>query len=295
MRAWKGDRSMPVPIFRDIEAIRTLVSQRRHLGQKVALVPTMGALHEGHLRLVDEGLRLAQAIIVSIFVNPLQFGPHEDFSRYPRDLEHDIELLESRPNVHLFMPTTEVMYPQGPGKTVIDLPGLTNVLCGVSRPTHFSGVATVVAKLLNIVTPDVAIFGQKDAQQLVVIQRMVQDLNFPTKIVGVPTVRESSGLAMSSRNRYLTDLQKERAAAIFRTLNDAQRLVRSGQVSMVRTLTDTVKGVLESSGLDPEYVHVVDPDSLQELMVVGRDIPALLAVAVHLGSARLIDNIRLDG
>lgn len=286
---------MPVPIFRDIEAIRTLVSQRRHLGQKVALVPTMGALHEGHLRLVDEGLRLAQVIIVSIFVNPLQFGPHEDFSRYPRDLGHDIELLESRPNVLLFMPTTEVMYPQGPGKTVIDLPGLTNVLCGVSRPTHFSGVATVVAKLLNIVTPDVAIFGQKDAQQLVVIQRMVQDLNFPTKIVGVPTVRESSGLAMSSRNRYLTDLQKERAAAIFRTLNDAQRLVRSGQVSMVRTLTDTIKGVLESSGLDPEYVHVVDPDSLQELMVVGPDIPALLAVAVHLGSARLIDNIRLDG
>lgn len=286
---------MPVPIYRDIEAVRALVNERRHLGQKVALVPTMGALHEGHLRLVDEALRFAQAIIVSIFVNPLQFGPKEDFSRYPRNLEHDIALLESRPNLHLFMPTTDVMYPQGPGKTVIELPGLTNVLCGVSRPTHFSGVATVVAKLLNIVTPDYAVFGQKDAQQLVVIQRMVQDLNFPTKILGVPTVRESSGLAMSSRNRYLTHDQKERAATIFATLNDAQRFVQSGQVSLAQPLAETVRRRLESLGLDPEYVHIVDPVSLQEIVGVGPDVPALLAVAVHLGSARLIDNIRLDG
>jgi pantoate--beta-alanine ligase len=262
------------------------------VGKTVALVPTMGALHAGHLALVAKAAEIADKVVVSIFVNPLQFGPSEDFSRYPRDLTLDMEKLAHLGKADLiFNPSVEVMYPGGVSLTTVIVGEMSQVLCGRSRPTHFAGVTTVVTKLLHIVQPDVAVFGQKDAQQLAIIRQMVHDLNFPVKVVGVATVREPSGLALSSRNRYLSPEQKEKASYLYRGLKSAEILFRNGE-RRAEVLAAQVKKTLAQAELCAEYVECVDFESLRQVEIIER--PVTLALAAYVGPARLIDNITLD-
>ncbi len=260
-------------------------------GDSVALVPTMGALHGGHLALVEEARRRAARVVVSIFVNPLQFGPHEDLGRYPRTLAADLEQLTALGTDVAFVPTVEEMYPEGPALTRVTVTEMSQVLCGRTRPTHFEGVATVVAKLLNIVGPDVALFGEKDWQQLAIIRRMVRDLNVAVDVVGVATVRDSSGLALSSRNQYLTESERDRASALYRALEAAREAYDQGRRDR-RVLLEIVQKTLAEAEIQPEYVELADPDSLKPaLNHLGG--PTLLALAARLGKARLIDNVIL--
>jgi pantoate--beta-alanine ligase len=278
-------------ILRTIDAMRAWSRAHKQEGHRLGLVPTMGALHRGHLALVEEAQRRVDRVVVSIFVNPLQFGPTEDWSQYPRTFADDMRQLQGLDVAAVFQPDAHEMYPNGSGLTRVTVSGLSEVLCGVTRTTHFTGVSTVVAKLLHIVEPDVVVFGEKDWQQLVVIRRMVDDLNFGVDVVGVPTVREVSGLALSSRNRYLTAEQTERATALFRGLQVARRLYNAGERRR-DVLRNAVVDVLTRVGLTSEYVEVVDPLTLtpspQHL-----EGPALVALAVHVGPARLIDNVLL--
>ncbi|PSR33503.1 MAG: pantoate--beta-alanine ligase [Sulfobacillus benefaciens] len=264
----------------------------RRVGKTVALVPTMGALHAGHLALVAKAAEIADKVVVSIFVNPLQFGPSEDFSRYPRDLTLDLEKLAHLGKADLiFNPSVEVMYPGGTSLTTVVVGEMSQVLCGRSRPTHFAGVTTVVTKLLHIVQPDVAVFGQKDAQQLAIIRQMVHDLNFPVKVVGVATVREPSGLALSSRNRYLSPEEKEKASYLYQGLKAAETLFQRGE-RRAEVLVAWVKNTLAEADLSAEYVECVDFESLRPVEIIER--PVTLALAAYVGTARLIDNITLD-
>ncbi len=285
---------MSIPVFSTIAELADWRAGLAQAGSSLALVPTMGALHAGHLALVAEASRNASAVVVSIFVNPLQFVPGEDIARYPRDLAGDLAKLAETAADAVFAPVPEEIYPDGPGSTLVRVAGISDVLCGRARPGHFEGVATVVAKLFNLTRPDVAVFGQKDAQQLAVIRRLVKDLNFPVRIVGIPTVREASGLALSSRNRYLSPAEKARAAAIYRALTAARALAQGQPAMPVPPLVDLVQTVLSEQAIDPEYVAVVDPGDFTPLAMVRRDQPALLAVAARVGSARLIDNIALN-
>jgi pantoate--beta-alanine ligase len=244
------------------------------------------------LALVTEAAKIVDKVVVSIFVNPLQFGPSEDFSRYPRDLAVDLEKLAQLGKTDLvFNPTVEIMYPSGASLTTVTVGEMSQVLCGQSRPTHFAGVTTVVTKLLHIVQPDVAVFGQKDAQQLAIIRQMVHDLNFPVKIVGVATVRESSGLALSSRNQYLSPAEKNQASYLYRGLTAAEELFRNGE-RRSRVLVAQVNNILASAELSAEYIECVDFESLCQVDIIER--PATLALAAYVGPARLIDNITLD-
>lgn len=279
-----------------IKCLETLDAMKRFRDsvpshQKVALVPTMGALHAGHLALVEQAKTLAPVVIVSIFVNPMQFGPHEDFEKYPRNLENDLSILEPYHPLTVFAPSVMEMYPHGPSRTIITVPSMTTVMCGLGRPGHFDGVATVVAKLFNITRPHMALFGQKDAQQLAIIKQLVEDLNFPIKIIGVPTVRETSGLAMSSRNQYLTPSQKEQAAFLYQGLYAAQVLFENGE-RRANPLIHKVQQVLQSQNIDPEYIALVDQRTLEPIEVIT-DSPALIALAARIGQARLIDNVVL--
>lgn len=260
-------------------------------GDSVALVPTMGALHRGHLALVEEARRRASRVVVSIFVNPLQFGPHEDLARYPRTLATDLEKLAALGTDVAFVPSVEEMYPEGPALTRVTVTEMSQVLCGRTRPTHFEGVTTVVAKLLNIVGPDVALFGEKDWQQLAVIRRMVQDLNFAVEVVGVSTVREPSGLALSSRNQYLTEGERDQASALHRALEAAQEKYGQGERDS-RILQEIVRETLGAVGIHPEYVELADPISLKTAPD-RLDGQTLLALAARIGKARLIDNVIL--
>lgn len=260
-------------------------------GRRIALVPTMGALHEGHLQLCDVARRHADHVVVSIFVNPLQFGPAEDFDRYPRDLERDARLLEGRGVDVIFAPAPDEMYPQGPAAVRVHAPELGGVLCGRFRPGHFEGVLTVVAKLLNIVRPDCAVFGQKDLQQAALIRRMARDLEFATEIVVAPVVRETDGLAMSSRNAYLSDGERRSALALYRSLQAAQQAFERGAAD-VPSLRAAVQAILDAEpGVSPQYVEVVDPVTLS----VPEQVRAgdAVAVAAHVGATRLIDNVIL--
>ncbi|MBW1742568.1 MAG: pantoate--beta-alanine ligase [Deltaproteobacteria bacterium] len=264
------------------EAIRLLQS-----GKTVVLVPTMGYLHEGHLALMREGQKHGDALIVSIFVNPKQFGPAEDLQRYPRDLDRDVTLAKSVGVDVVFAPEAGAMYKEG-FQTHVDLELLPRRLCGPSRPNHFRGVATVVAKLFNIVRPQVAIFGEKDYQQLTIIRRMVVDLNFDTKIIGVPTVREPDGLAMSSRNTYLTEDERRSALSLFESLRQAQEAVAEG-INDSADLTRSTSGLIGSyPHTQIDYVALCDPDTLEDVDRV--DGPTLMALAVRVGNTRLIDN-----
>lgn len=262
-------------------------AQRRE-GRRVGFVPTMGYLHEGHLRLVDRARVLSDATVVSIFVNPLQFGPGEDLDRYPRDLPRDRSLAVERGADCLFVPKVTEMYAE-PALVRVTPGPLADHLCGARRPGHFEGVLTVVAKLLHIVEPDVAVFGRKDAQQARLIRRMVSDLNWSVAIDVAPTTREPDGLAMSSRNAYLQPADRERAARIPAALRAAHAAFAGGETS-AQAICDAVRATLGADpGIDVEYVEAVDPDALTPVVAV--DHKTLLAVAARVGSTRLIDNI----
>lgn len=258
----------------------------------VAFVPTMGSLHDGHLSLIKEARQLADIVIVSIFVNPTQFNQTEDFNKYPRDLTSDATLLTEYQVDYIFAPDSEEIYPPG-FSTYIYVEGLTDTLEGVSRPGHFRGVATVVTILFNTIRPDFAVFGQKDAQQAAVIRRLVQDLGFETEIVTMPTIREESGLAMSSRNALLSDDDRQKATVMYQALRDAKIAYRDGE-SNAPDLAEIVRRKLdaENSALI-DYVAVVDAESFEPLERIG-DSPALIAVAVNFGKVRLIDNVILN-
>jgi pantoate--beta-alanine ligase len=273
-----------------IADLRRWVRGERAAGRRIALVPTMGFLHEGHLRLVDEARRHADRVIMSIFVNPLQFGPAEDLDRYPRDLPRDRALAEARGTDALFVPTEAVMYP--PGSEIRVVPGKTaNRWEGAARPGHFEGVLTVVAKLFHLVEPDVACFGRKDIQQATLVRQMVRDLDWRLEIVVVPTVREPDGLALSSRNAYLDADQRKRAVVLSTALRAAHDTFRSGERNAA-ALLGTVRGVLATeSAVKVEYVAIVEPATLAPVETVAAD--TVVALAVRLGRTRLIDNIIL--
>jgi pantoate--beta-alanine ligase len=274
-------------IIEHVEAMRLWSETQRRDRRRIVLVPTMGFLHEAHLRLVRDAKQRGDRIVVSIFVNPTQFSPNEDFTVYPRDFERDRRLLE-RENVDvLFHPSTEEIYPAG-YQTYLEVDRLSRFLCGGHRPGHFRGVATVVAKLFNIVRPHVAIFGEKDYQQLQLIKRMVEDFNFGVDIVGHPIVREADGLAMSSRNAYLTLEGRRAALCLFRSLRRAAWLVEKG-VTQARTITEAVRAEIEAEPLARvEYVTLCDAVSLEGINELYDR--ALLALAIHIGQTRLIDN-----
>ncbi|MER3469694.1 MAG: pantoate--beta-alanine ligase [Thermoflexus sp.] len=270
-----------------VQEVRTI---RRGTPGTWGFVPTMGYLHEGHLSLIRRARAENDHVAVSIFVNPTQFGPHEDYNRYPRDLERDLRLLEPLQVDLVFVPSVEEMYPPG-FQTWVIVEELSRPLEGASRPGHFRGVATVVAKLFNIVQPDRAYFGQKDAQQAVVIRRMVRDLNFPVEIVVCPTVREPDGLAMSSRNTYLSPQERQAATILFRALQAAKARYEAGERDGER-LREAMREVLRGEPLARvDYVSVADPETLEELSRVEG--PALLSLAVYIGNTRLIDNLLL--
>ncbi|MFZ5646146.1 MAG: pantoate--beta-alanine ligase [Bacillota bacterium] len=277
-------------ICETIAEIREFVAKEKVAGKTVGFVPTMGYLHDGHLSLVRRAQAQCGSVVVSIFVNPMQFGPKEDFSVYPRDFENDSRMLRECGVDALFYPSGEEMYPAG-YCSAVEVTGLTDCLCGKSRPGHFRGVATVVTKLFNIVQPHRAYFGQKDAQQVLVIRRMVQDLNMPLEVITVPTSREADGLAMSSRNVYLTPDQREKATVLIRSLRAAAGAVSSGErntnklVEMVREMINGVEGA------EIDYVEIRSLPDLKEQEVV--DAPSLMALAVKFGKTRLIDNIVL--
>ncbi|GAB4251042.1 pantoate--beta-alanine ligase [Deferrisoma sp.] len=273
-----------------IDAMRAWSRAARARGETVGFVPTMGYLHEGHLRLVARARELADRVVVSIFVNPTQFGPGEDFDRYPRDEERDRRLCEEAGVDAVFFPSAAEMYPEG-YQTYVTVEEISKPLCGASRPGHFRGVATVVLKLFHAVEPDVAVFGEKDYQQLQVVRRMVRDLNVPVRIVGVPTVREADGLALSSRNTYLSDEERRQALAIPRAIRWAQEQVEAG-VRDPGALAGEIRSLLEGAGLRVDYVEIRHPDTLEPVGSI--DDRALLAIAAFAGRTRLIDNRVLE-
>lgn len=278
-------------VERTIAGLRSRVAVARAPGTPIGFVPTMGALHAGHTSLVSAAKDDGCFCVVSIFVNPTQFGPGEDFTRYPRDEAADLARCNDCETDLAFLPTVEEMYPPG-GATTVHVSGLIDHLCGPQRPGHFDGVATVVAKLLNIVQPDRAYFGQKDAQQLAVIRRMAIDLNLPTRIVGCPIVREPDGLAMSSRNAYLDAAQRRQATCLNRALLDARHLIAGGQQDSA-ALVARMREIIESAGPSQiDYVSVVDAERLHPVGCVAK--PVLIALAVRIGTTRLIDNLTVD-
>lgn len=278
-------------VVRTIRDVRERVSVARRKGERIGFVPTLGYLHEGHLRLIDLCRERADYCVVSIFVNPTQFGPGEDYERYPRDLERDRRLLEARGVDLVFAPDVGEMYPEEPWIR-FQIEKLADHLCGPRRPGHFPGVLLVVAKLFHIVQPDVAVFGQKDLQQLLLIRRMVRDLNFPVEIVAGPTVREPDGLAMSSRNAYLSPEERERAAVLYQALRRAKELVQEGERSASRVIEAMRAQIEGTPGTRVDYIEIVD---LEELHPVERlEGRVAIALAVYVGPARLLDNLVLE-
>ena len=282
---------MTMQILRRIDEPRALARTCKSRGERVALVPTMGYLHEGHLSLVRIARQHADRVVVSLFVNPTQFGPGEDLDRYPRDFERDRALCEEAGVDALFVPEAANMYPQG-FSTSVDVHGtLTKGLCGASRPGHFAGVATVVTKLFNLCDPDVAVFGQKDAQQAAVIRRFTEDLNLAVEIVVAPIVREADGLAMSSRNVYLTQDERAQAIVLKKSLGAAVALFDRGERNSAAIINEAEDIVASAPLARISYVEIVDARTLAPVDVIER--PALLALAVYFGKTRLIDNTLL--
>jgi len=275
-----------------ISDVRREVAAARERGRRVALVPTMGALHAGHASLLAAARADGGCVVASIFINPTQFGPGEDFTKYPRPLDRDLAAC-AREGVDLvFTPTADEMYPSG-FATTIRVTGMSEKMCGAFRPGHFDGVCTVVAKLLVIVRPDVAYFGEKDAQQLAIVRRMVADLNLPVEIRGCPLIREPDGLALSSRNVHLSPAEHRQALALSAALAEAREVLLAAERDAAR-LGARVRGRLAAAeGVDLQYVAVVDPDTLDDLARIGRQV--LVAVAAKVGTTRLIDNVLLRG
>jgi pantoate--beta-alanine ligase len=263
----------------------------RQQGLKIALVPTMGFFHEGHLSLMRYGREQSDRLVVSLFVNPTQFGPTEDLARYPRDLERDAALAREAGVDVLYTPTAADMYPEG-YQTYVSVEGLSQGLCGASRPGHFRGVATVVLKLFNQVLPHLAVFGEKDYQQLAVIKRMVADLNVPVQVVGRPIVREADGLAMSSRNTYLTPEERGAALCLIEALSQARKLAAAGEADAERILGEVKASIAAAPHTRLDYAVLVDPDTLQEVDIIRGS--ARLAVAARVGNTRLIDNMLIE-
>ncbi|MGI2853849.1 pantoate--beta-alanine ligase [Shewanella algae] len=274
-----------------IDEIRTRVREWRQKGETIAFVPTMGNLHQGHVSLILEAARRADHVVASIFVNPLQFGKNEDLDAYPRTLGADQQKLTEAGCELLFTPTPELIYPKGlDAQTFVEVPGISDELCGASRPGHFRGVATIVCKLFNIVQPDIALFGRKDYQQLLVIKTMVIDLSLPIEVIGVETVREDSGLALSSRNGYLTEAEKARAPKLKAAMDKLAEAIVLGQD--IDQAVNDAKEFLRTAGLEPDYLEVREASSLKP---VSRDDKSLVILAAaYLGKARLIDNMTLS-
>lgn len=275
---------------RDLKTLRNLVDDLHHAGGRIALVPTMGALHAGHMALIEEAKRHADHVIASIFVNPIQFGPNEDFDAYPRREAADSAMLSDAGCAALWLPPVEVMYPEGFASS-ISVSGVSEGLDGAARPGHFDGVATVVAKLFNQVSPDVALFGEKDYQQLAVIRRMVADLNFRIEIIGVPTQRAEDGLALSSRNAYLSDTEREAARALPRALGDAARSITAGN-DVTQALATAEAALIRAGFESVDYVSLHDAETLAPMTVFDR--PARLLAAARIGRTRLIDNLPVN-
>lgn len=274
-----------------IRELRERIAQWRRQSERIAFVPTMGNLHAGHGNLVSAAAALGDRVVVSVFVNPLQFGPNEDYQAYPRTPDEDRRLLESLNVDALFLPTVDEMYPHGQATTArVQVPGIEDILCGAFRPGHFMGVATVVVKLLNLVQPDVALFGEKDFQQLMIIRRAVRDLCMPIEIVGVPTMREHDGLAMSSRNRYLSAPERATAPAIYAELQRAKQAVESGSRDF-EALEKAGVSALQRSGFRPDYFSIRDAATLDAPGAASTELVVL--TAARIGRARLIDNLRI--
>lgn len=281
-------------VIRAIKEMQNRANLWRRENFIIGFVPTMGYLHEGHLSLVRMAKRMADKVVVSIFVNPLQFGPKEDYEVYPRDPERDLSLLEREQVEVVFMPDAEEMYPQG-YQTYVEVSNLTQGLCGAFRPGHFKGVTTVVLKLFNIVKPHFAIFGKKDYQQLKVIQRMVNDLNLEIEIVAAPTIRDWDGLALSSRNTYLSQEERRSALALYQSLKLAERLILGGERRAER-IRELMQEYIEKFPHNKvQYIEIVNPETLERVDVIKEDV--LIALAVYVGKTRLIDNklIRVEG
>lgn len=301
-------------LIHTISSLREAIRAQRQLGKRIALVPTMGALHEGHISLVREAQKHADIVVVSIFVNPTQFGPNEDFSKYPRTLEADCALLRGVGASIVYAPSAEEMYGQGGAITKVVVPGISSILCGAFRPGHFDGVATVVTKLFQQALPDVAIFGEKDYQQLTIIRQFTKDLDIPVQIIGIATLREADGLAMSSRNRYLSAEERKNAANLYKILLETrQRLtvipaqagipissdtvVGEGDSRLrasddIKTILEEAKAALLAGGFTKiDYVELCDAATLEPLS--GLRLPARLLAAAFIGTTRLIDNIEV--
>jgi pantoate--beta-alanine ligase len=281
----------------DIEIINTIREMMKYSdlarqeGKFIAFVPTMGFLHEGHLSLMQKGRELADILVVSIFVNPAQFGPKEDLATYPRNIERDLELLKKEGVDIAFIPDGKEIYPKD-FQTYVELKNLPNHLCGLSRPVFFRGVATIVAKLFNIVKPHYAVFGQKDFQQLLIIKQMVKDLNFNIEIIGAPIIREKDGLAMSSRNSYLTPGQRIHALILYKSLKKAGEILKNGVRDSAKIIEEATNLINACPDTSIDYITICDPETLEDIKIVEK--PALMALAVKVGATRLIDNMILN-
>jgi pantoate--beta-alanine ligase len=274
-----------------IESVRAAVKTTRDKGKKIGLVPTMGALHIGHISLIETAAKKCEFVVVSIFVNPTQFGPGEDFEKYPRPIEADLDICRKAGVNLVFAPKPQQMYPKK-NLTWVNIEKLTEPLCGKSRPGHFRGVTTICAKLFNIVQPDIAFFGQKDAQQARVIRQMIEDLNMPLEIVVCPTVREPDGLAVSSRNQYLDKQQRQDAAYIYKSLEKCREMINTGEIESRKIIEEMKRVLQQKSSIKIEYVSIADYETLEAIdRIAGK---VLAAIAVRLGPARLIDNILID-
>jgi pantoate--beta-alanine ligase len=274
-----------------IQSVRSQVKAARKKGKKIGFVPTMGALHIGHISLIESAVNQTDFVVVSIFVNPTQFSPGEDFQKYPRPLDQDLEICRKAGVDLVFVPTPEQMY-GSENLTWVTVEKLSEPLCGQSRPGHFRGVTTVCAKLFNIVQPDIAFFGQKDAQQAIVIKRMVADLNMPLQIVVCPTIREPDGLAVSSRNKYLTKQQRKDATLIYKSLQKCREMIEAGVTNTKEIIVQMKTILCQIPSAQIEYVSIVNAETLESIERVSNKI--LAAIAVKIGSTRLIDNILVD-
>ena len=281
-----------IPVVTEIAAVRAAVAIAKRAGKTVALVPTMGALHAGHAELIRAAKRRAGFVVVSVFVNPTQFGPHEDFAKYPRTPDADCSLSAEAGADLIFAPGAAEMYPPD-SAAFVEVPGLDAVLCGPRRPEHFRGVCTVVLKLFNIVRPDVAVFGAKDAQQGIILKRMVRDLDVPVEMHIEPTVREPDGLAMSSRNRYLSAADRALAPGIFAALRAVQRRAEAGETDVARLRSALLAELSAIPGARVDYAEILDAETLAAIPALRS--PALVAAAVFLGATRLIDNVIAGG
>ncbi|MEJ6476177.1 pantoate--beta-alanine ligase [Pseudoalteromonas piscicida] len=275
----------------EIKSLRSQIKAWRQQGLSIAFVPTMGNLHRGHFSLVEKAKTLADKVVVSIFVNPMQFGANEDLDSYPRTLEQDKQGLAELETDIVFTPTVDTIYPSGlDAQSFVDVPGVSEGHCGGTRPGHFRGVATVVTKLFNLVQPDFACFGEKDFQQLQVIKTMVKDLSIPVEVIGVPTQREVSGLAMSSRNGYLSESEKDTAKVLFQALKEAAKTLESGEKDFVQ-ITKNATDMLHHAGLTLDYFNICQKDTLKPATL--EDDQLVILAAAFLGKVRLIDNIQV--